>query len=128
MVSLSYSYRIGKSTTSIVIAETCQAIWDVLQSDFLAPPTKEGWKKIASDFSHLWNFPNCVGAIDGKHVVVQNFSNSGSSFYNYKGSFSMVLMACCDAHYRFTLLSIGSAGRESVGGIFQSTAFGQCII
>jgi len=40
----------------------------------------------------------------------------------------MVLMACCDAHYRFTLLSIGSAGKESDGGIFQSTAFGQCII
>lgn len=40
----------------------------------------------------------------------------------------MVLMACCDAHYRFTLLSIGSAGRESDGGIFQSTVFGQCII
>lgn len=65
MVSLSYSYRIGKSTTSRAIAETCEAIWKVLQPEFLAPPTKEGWKKIAEDFYEVWNFPNCVGAIDG---------------------------------------------------------------
>ncbi|XP_046406063.1 protein ANTAGONIST OF LIKE HETEROCHROMATIN PROTEIN 1-like [Ischnura elegans] len=128
MISLAYSYRVGKSTTSGIIAETCQAIWNVLKDEVLPSPTAQDWAHTAQDFGHLWNFPNCVGAIDGKHIIVQCFSNTGSRFYNYKGTFSTVLLASCDAQYCFTFVSIGSAGRESDGGIFQTCGFGQAIL
>ncbi|KAJ1519122.1 hypothetical protein ONE63_011275 [Megalurothrips usitatus] len=127
MVSMSFLYRIGKTTTSGIIAETCKAIWSVLQPEVLVPPSDQ-WEAIASNFYARWNFPNCVGAIDGKHVVVQCFKSTGSAFYNYKGTFSTVLMACCDGEYRFIFITIGSAGRESDGGIFQTSDFGQAIL
>ncbi|XP_018357375.1 PREDICTED: uncharacterized protein LOC108757457 [Trachymyrmex cornetzi] len=127
MISLHYLYRVGKSTVPKIIMETTEALWQILQPQVLPPPTVQTWTKIAEDFTNKWNFPNCVGAIDGKHVVVQCLKNTGSAFYNYKGTYSTVLMEVCDADLRFTYVSIGSAGRESDGGIFQSLDFGKCI-
>ena len=49
-------------------------------------------------------------------------------FYNYKGQFSSVLMAVCDAELRFTYVSIGSARIESDGGIFQATEIGKQLL
>ena len=44
--------------------------------------------------------------IDGKHNVRQAPSQSGSTFYNYKGTHIIVLLAVYDAHYFFTSIDI----------------------
>jgi hypothetical protein len=46
-------------------------------------PIRTTWLQIVNDFRNLWNFPNCIGAIDGKHVKVQAPPNSGCKFFNY---------------------------------------------
>jgi hypothetical protein len=33
----------------------------------LDEPTAEDWKEIANGFKIRANFPNCIGAVDGKH-------------------------------------------------------------
>ena len=52
-----------------------------------------GHHTVANKFEARWNFPNGVGAIDGKRVIVQQPSNSGSHFYDYKANNSIVLLA-----------------------------------
>lgn len=47
------------------------------------------------------HFPHCLGAVDGKHIRVKKFSNSGSMNLNYKNYFSIVLMAVVDSNYQF---------------------------
>lgn len=79
----------------------------MLQPIVLKFPSKEDWKFISNEFMTKWQFPNCLGAIDGRHMKVQAFPNSGSAFYNYKQFFSMILLATCDATYKFTWIDIG---------------------
>jgi len=84
-----------------------------MQTLYLPQPTMEMWKLIAKDFEQIWQFPHYVGALDGKHILIKKPPNSGSSFYNYKHTFSVFLMALVDVHYKFISVDIGSMGRHS---------------
>ncbi|KAG7467890.1 hypothetical protein MATL_G00137030 [Megalops atlanticus] len=90
-------------------------------------PTTEDWRSIATGFLHRWNFPNCLGSIDGKHVVIRAPDNSGSLFYNYKGTFLVVLLAVVDAQYCFRVVDVGSYGRTSDGGVLANSTFSQAL-
>ena len=69
--SMSFSYRMGKATLTNIIQETCQAIWDALNADYLRPPTStDEWKNVANEYMELWNVPHCLEAIDGKHIAI----------------------------------------------------------
>ena len=89
------------------------------------PTTADEWKSIAAKFEEKWNFPLCLGALDGKHVHIKAPPNSGSLYFNYKHTFSMVLMALVDANYKFIFADIGAFGKCSDGGIFSSCELGK---
>ena len=126
--SLSFNYRVSPATTGQIVPEVCKAIWEKLQPIHLRmPQDKADWKLIAQNFETLWQFPHCLGAIDGKHILIQAPHNSGSLYFNYKGTFSVVLMAIADANLRFIFVDVGSYGRNSDGGIFANSKFGKAL-
>lgn len=88
---------------------------------FIVPSTPEQWLKVSEEFKTLWNYPNCIGSIDGKHIELQLSMNSGSEFYNYNGFFSIVLFALVDANYNFLFVDTGCQGRISDDGVFRNT-------
>lgn len=81
--------------------------------------------EISDGFYNRWNYPNCIGAVDGKHVVLQKPPKSGSLYLNYKGQFSIVLLATCDSQYIFTTIDVGGYGKQSDGGVFALSALGK---
>lgn len=124
---MALAYREGESTAYKVIKETCEVMISVLMELYVKVPSEDEWKHISNNFLKTWNMPNCIGAIDGKHVMIQAPPNSESMYYNYKKIFSIVLMAACDSNYKFTLFHVGSFGSESDGGILSKSAFGKAL-
>nr|CAI5839390.1 unnamed protein product [Callosobruchus analis] len=75
----------------------------------------------------MWQFENCLGAMDGKHILIKKPSNSGSYYFNYKGTFSVVLFAIVNANYEFLYVHTGTNGRVSDGGIWNNTGICKCL-
>ena len=82
-------------------------------------------KNIAEDFYEIWNLPPCIGAIDGKHVKIKGPINSGSFYDNYKGFFSIILIAICEGWYAFSFVDIGQYGLNNDSGAFCKSAIGK---
>ena len=62
--------------------------------------------------------PHAVGALDGKHIAIKKPKKSGSEYFNYKGYFSLVLLALVDADYKFLWVNMGASGSSSDAQIF----------
>ena len=70
--SLQYSFRVASNTISNFVPEVCKAIIEVYKNEVLkCPKTPDEWKAVAEGFSSKWNYHNCLGALDGKHVAMK---------------------------------------------------------
>ena len=122
--SLSQQFRIGLSTCREIVRETCQAIVIALQDLYLyTPTTQEEWLAIAQNFEAKWQFPHALGALDGKHIRICQPPRSGSYYYNYKGYYSIVLLAIANGDYEFIYVDLGAEGRSSDGGTWRNCTF-----
>jgi hypothetical protein len=116
-------FRIGESSLGKLIPEVCMALWERLSPTYLAKPTEAMWRVAEAGWREQWNFPNCLGAVDGKHVTIQAPPNSGTSFHNYKKGFSVVLMAVANFNYKFSYIDVGSHGSSNDSTIWKNSAF-----
>lgn len=53
--------------------------------------------------------------------------HTGILYFNYKGYFSVVLLAMVDANYKFLVVDIGSYGKEGDAGIFNKSNMGRLV-
>ncbi|KAJ8882008.1 hypothetical protein PR048_018496 [Dryococelus australis] len=102
-----FLFRISEPAISKIILEVCQALMSSLRETLYSRHTRNGYL--------------CLGALDGKHCIIQAPINSCSDYFNYKNNFSIVMIAIADANYNFIYVDVGSQGHISDGGVFRRT-------
>ncbi|XP_069625366.1 uncharacterized protein [Ranitomeya imitator] len=122
--SLHFQYRLGIYTLSGIVADTCRALWNVLRDEFIPLPTEDMWIEIAEKFWSVCDFPNCLGAVDGKHIRVIKPARTELEYFNYKKYFSVVLMAIADTDCRFIAMDIGAFGHGNDSQTFKNSDMG----
>ena len=126
--TLAFGFRVAANTVVKIVKRVSQAIADTYKVQVLTPPsTAEGWRSIANQFSSRWQFHNSLGAIDGKHIGLRHPPKSGSLYYNYKGFYSIVLLAIVDADYKFIWVDVGAQGSASDAQIFNHVDLRQAV-
>ncbi|XP_067637509.1 uncharacterized protein [Eurosta solidaginis] len=113
---------VGKSTVCEIVLEFCTQTWKHLSLTYMPsfPLTREKVSKLVQGFEAV-GFPQCMGAVDGCHIEVHPRSEDATDYYNYKGSYSTILLALVDARYRFIYINVGSQGRCNDSQIFESS-------
>ena len=102
--SLVFQYRISHSWISVIVKEVAETIVKAMLASVIPSPTSEQLANNETKYASKCNFPNCIGAIDEKHVRIKAPSNSGSLYYTYKEYYSIVLLALVNAVCKLLLM------------------------
>lgn len=128
-----YIYTIGemcgiaKATVCAIVNETCRVIVDHLWDDnvkMLFPEKENDFQQSMETFGKEWQFPYAFAAIDGSHIPIKcprGGAQAMKQYFNFKGFYSVVLMALVDAEYRFIWVSVGAPGNTHDSTLLQST-------
>ena len=83
--------------------------------------TSENWLRIYETFQSRWNFTNCLGAINRKHIQIRPPPGAGSEYFKYKKTFSIILSAIAGPDYECIYADIFSNGRMNDSGVWNSS-------
>ena len=125
---LRFQFCISCSAISYIAISICEALINQLWNVYLkTPSTAEEWKTIVHDFQGKWQFLNAIGAIDGKHIAIIPPPDSVSSYYNYKHTNSILLLAIAGPSYQCLFADVESNGRMNDSGLWNKSSL-RCAI
>ena len=108
--TISHLFGVGVSTVCVIVHEFSQVIVEQLSSQYITIPFRQDLRRIVDDFELKWNFPQCVGAIDGTHLPIVSPKENALDYYNRIGYHSVILQALVDHEYTFLDVYVGWPG------------------
>ncbi|XP_069585015.1 uncharacterized protein [Ranitomeya imitator] len=123
--SLHFQYRLGISTLSGIVVDTCRSLWNVLWDECIPyPPRKCGWK-LPTYSGECVISPTVWEQWTESTYRLPNPPDLDPSSFNYKKYFSVVLMVIAYADCRFIAVDIGASGRGNDSQTFKNSDMGR---
>ncbi|XP_077531229.1 uncharacterized protein LOC144143334 [Haemaphysalis longicornis] len=116
--TIAHLFGIGRSTVNVLFREFCAVVITILEDDWVGMVPPDGMAAHMREFHAVTGFPKAVGALDGCHFPVSPPKESATDYYNYKGWYSMILLALVDHRYRFRYVNVGSPGGCHDAGVY----------
>ena len=111
----------GLSSVCVIVHQVCEAIVVLLGPQYIKLPQGEGWQTVVDGFLQRWQFPQCVGAMDGSHIPIIAPPVNAKDYYNRKGFHSILLQGVVDHQCRFMDIYIGWPGSLHDAHIFANS-------
>ncbi|XP_070390818.1 uncharacterized protein [Dermacentor albipictus] len=109
--SVAELFAVGRSTVNVAYRELCEAVIHTMEAEWIKMPTASSMAEHIREFTATLEFPQAIGALDGCHFPVSPPRESATDYRNYKGWYSIILLALVDHKYRFRYINVGSPGR-----------------
>jgi hypothetical protein len=119
-----HNFWVVHNTIGKLIRETCEVMSQEFTKEFIPnPKTPAAWKDVANKFSMHWQFHNCLGAFDCKHIAMKSPPQCGFHYIIYKLFHSIDLLDLADANYKFLHKDVGANDNACDGEILQILTF-----
>ncbi|KAM7287999.1 uncharacterized protein ISCGN_031688, partial [Ixodes scapularis] len=115
-------FGLGRSTVNENYREFCRVVVSVLEQDWLKMVSAAELPDHIREFQAALEFPQGIGALDGCHFPISPPKVNASDYHNYKGWYSIILLALVDHRYRFRYVNVGTPGRCHDAHVYRRSA------
>ncbi|KAG0430745.1 hypothetical protein HPB47_021501 [Ixodes persulcatus] len=125
--TVAHLFGLGRSTVNDNYKEFCHIVVSELERDWLKMMTAAELPDHVREFQAALEFPQGIAALDGCHFPVSPPKVNASDYYNYKGWYSIILLALVDHRYRFRYVNVGTPGRCHDAHVFRRSALAKIL-
>lgn len=120
--TIAHLFGVGRSTVCEIVHETIDAIVTKLKGEYIKFPTGQAQRDVINGFESKWGFSQCVGALDGSHILVRPPSQNHTDYYNRKGWYSILVQAVVGHVYLFRNVNMGWPGSVHDARVFANSS------
>ncbi|CAN8026648.1 unnamed protein product [Ixodes persulcatus] len=120
--TIAHLFGLGRSTINELYKEFCQVIVSALEPEWVKMISAAELAEHVREFEATLDFPQAIGALDGCHFPVSPPQADATDYRNYKGWYSIILLALVDHRYRFRYVNVGAPGRCHDAHVFRRSA------
>ncbi|KAH9368501.1 hypothetical protein HPB48_020784 [Haemaphysalis longicornis] len=119
--TVAHLFGVSRSSVNLIFREFCDVVVNVLEPQIVQFPSLNNVRDHVRQFEACTGFPQGLGAMDGCHIKVSPPKENAQDYYNYKGWYSIILLAVVDQNYKFLYTNVGSPGRNHDAAVYRAS-------